>query len=321
MTHSTERVLITGITGQDGGYLAEQLANDGSEIHGLARDGDGGAEDLLVRVPQARLHAGDLTDIDGTAALIAQIRPTQLFNLAGISSVAQSWDQPVATARVTGLAVAGLLEAAWQQTDGGHPVRFVQASSAEMFGNPQISPQTEDTPLAPVNPYGAAKVFAHQLVSVYRARGLHASTAILYNHESPRRPTAFVTRKITQAAARIAAGDTEPLALGNLDARRDWGWAPDYVDAMVRAARHDAPGDYVVATGASHSVREFVAAAFAAAGIQDWEPHVRIDPKFFRPVDAVELSGDPGKAHDVLGWVPTVTFDEIVARMVRADLD
>lgn len=317
----TSRVLITGITGQDGGYLAEQLTAAGDEVHGIAREGDEAAQELLGRVPAATLHTGDLTDEDAIAGLLRELVPAEIYNLAGISSVAQSWAQPTATAKVTGLAVAGMLNAAWQLGEHGHPVRFVQASSAEMFGNPSTAPQNEDTAISPVSPYGAAKAFAHHLVGVYRARGMHASTAILYNHESPRRPPAFVTRKITQGAARIAAGATEPLALGNLDSVRDWGWAPDYVDAMVRVARHDSPSDYVVATGVAHSVRDFVAAAFAAAGINDWQSHIRVDPAFLRPVDAVELTGDAGKAGQVLGWAPTVPFEEIVARMVRADLD
>lgn len=321
MAEPTSRLLITGITGQDGGYLAEQLAAGGAEVHGLVREGDEATPELLLRVPEAQLHFGDLTDADRLTAIVRAVRPAEIYNLAGISSVGQSWAQPLATAQVTGVAVAAMLDAAWQLVESGDPVRFVQASSAEMFGNPGTSPQTESTPLAPVSPYGAAKAFAHHLVGVYRARGMHAGTAILYNHESPRRPPAFVTRKITQAAALIAGGSTEQLALGNLDARRDWGWAPDYVDAMVRAVRHPEPGDYVVATGVAHSVRDFVAAAFAAAGIDDWQPHVRVDPAFFRPVDAVELTGDPTRAAEVLGWQPTVGFDEIVARMVRADLD
>ncbi|MGI8417175.1 MAG: GDP-mannose 4,6-dehydratase [Nakamurella sp.] len=317
----SSKVLITGITGQDGGYLAEQLAGAGDEVHGIAREGDEAAEELLSRVPAAILHAWDITDTDGIAALLREIEPAEIYHLAGISSVAQSWEQPTATAMVTGLAVAGMLDAVWQLGQDGVPVRFVQASSGEMFGNPATAPQNEGTAIAPVSPYGAAKAYAHHLVGVYRARGLHASSVILYNHESPRRPPMFVTRKITSAAARIAAGSTETLALGNLDARRDWGWAPDYVEAMVLAAGHEQPGDYVIATGVSHTVREFVAAAFTAAGVQNWEPKVVTDPAFLRPVDAVDLTGDAGRARQVLGWAPTVPFEEIVARMVRADLD
>lgn len=314
------RVLITGITGQDGGYLAEQLAERGAQIHGLVREGDPGVALLAQRVPAAQLHTGDLLAQREISELVRRIEPDAVLNLAGVSSVAQSWTEPVLTAEVTGVAVATVLQAAWDLTSAGKPVRFLQASSAEMFGNPDSAPQDESTPLRPVSPYGAAKAFAHLLVGVYRGRGLHASTAILYNHESPRRPPQFVTRKITSTVARIAKGSGEQLRLGNLDARRDWGWAPDYVDAMLRAVEHDEPGDYVIATGQAHSVREFVAAAFAAAGVSDWQDRVVVDPEFFRPVDSVELVGDPGRARRVLGWTPSVGFADLVARMVQHDL-
>lgn len=225
------------------------------------------------------------------------------------------------TAEVTALGVARLLEHLWQAQDhSGKPVRFVQASSAEIFGDAPDAPQDESTPLHPTNPYGASKTFAHQLVGVYRGRGLHAVSAILYNHESPRRPPTFVTRKITRAAARIAQGVENELVLGNLDARRDWGWAPDYVDAMVRAARHPRPGDYVVATGSAHSVRDFVAAAFTRVGIADWQAHVRVDQALIRPSDATLQLGDSTRARTELGWEPTVDFVELVGRMVDADL-
>jgi GDPmannose 4,6-dehydratase len=199
-------------------------------------------------------------------------------------------------------------------------VRFVQASSAEIFGRTSRVPQDETTPVRPLTPYGAAKAYAHHLVGVYRARGLHASSCILYNHESPRRPQTFVTRKISVAAARIARGLQDELAMGNLDARRDWGWAPDYVGAMMSAARDPLGRDYVIATGISHSVRDFVAAAFRAAGISDWEKYVTLDPRFARPSDAPELVGDSTRAREMLGWSPTVTFDEVVTRMVEHDL-
>jgi len=199
-------------------------------------------------------------------------------------------------------------------------VRLVQASSAEIFGEPAVSPQDESTPIRPVNPYGAAKAYAHLMVDVYRRRDLHAVSAILYNHESPRRPTQFVTRKITSTVAAIAKGRSDGLALGNLDARRDWGWAPDYVDAMVRAARADEPRDYVVATGVGHSVRDFVAAAFRRAGIDDWSDLVTVDPEFVRPADPTDLTGDATRARELLGWSPTVGFEELVGRMVDADL-
>src|SRR6478752_10370520 len=311
---------ITGITGQDGGYLAEQLLAQGSSVHGLVRAAAEVAP-TVAAYPGVLLHVADLTDTAAVAGLLAEIAPDEIYNLAGISSVARSWQEPVATGAVSGLAAAGVLQAAWDLAErAGRRVAVVQASSAEIFGNPTTAPQNEDTPIAPVTPYGAAKAYAHHMARVYRGRGLHASTVILYNHESPRRPPAFVTRKITQGAAMIARGEQDELALGNLDARRDWGWAPDYVGAMVRAARHDRPDDYVIATGEAHSVREFVAAAFTAAGIDDWERYVRVDPAFVRPVDAVELTGDASRARTVLGWAPTVGFDDVVARMVRADL-
>jgi len=311
---------ITGITGQDGGYLAEQLLAQGSSVHGLVRSAAEVAP-TIAAYPGVSLHVADLTDTAAVAGLLAEIAPDEIYNLAGISSVARSWQEPVATGLVSGLAAAGVLQSAFELSERtGRRVAVVQASSAEIFGNPGVWPQDESTPIAPVTPYGAAKAYAHHMARVYRARGLHAANVILYNHESPRRPPAFVTRKITQGAAMIARGEQDELALGNLDARRDWGWAPDYVDAMVRAARHDMADDYVIATGRSHSVAEFVAAAFRAAGIDDWERHVRVDPAFVRPVDAVELTGDASRARVRLGWAPTVGFDEVVARMVRADL-
>jgi len=315
------RALVTGITGQDGGYLAERLAEDGLEVHGLVHSGDPGVDLLQQRVPEVHLHPGDLTDGAALERVVADARPDELYHLGGISSVAFSWDEPVLTADVTAMGTARLLELCWQQQDRtGVPVRFLQTSSAEMFGTPDTWPQDETTPVRPTSPYGAAKAFAHHLVAVYRARGLHASAVVLYNHESPRRPPSFVTRKITQAAARIALGLQDELALGNLDARRDWGWAPDYVDAMVRAVRHDVGDDYVIATGEAHSVRDFVAAAMTRAGVTDWERRVRVDPRFVRPADASLQVGDAGKARRVLGWTPTVDFEELVGRMVDVDL-
>ena len=318
---TVRQCLVTGVSGQDGGYLAEQLLAEGSQVHGLVRPGDSQAAGLAEQYPGIRLHEADLLDTDAVGRLIADLQPDEVYNLAGISSVAQSWAEPVLTGQISGVAVAGVLQACWElQEKSGRPVRVVQAASAEIFGNPASSPQNEQTAIDPVNPYGAAKAFAHHLVGVYALRGLHAVSAILYNHESPRRPDAFVTRKITKGAALIARGEATELALGNLDARRDWGWAPDYVDAMVRAARHKTADNYVIATGVPHSVREFVAAAFAAAGVEDWEKYVRVDPRFVRPVDAVELAGDASLAESALGWAPTVGFDEIVRRMVEVDL-
>ena len=309
----TGRAFITGIGGQDGTYLAERLVGEGVEVHALVLHSDGPPAHCPDEVV---LHRGDLGDLAATRRLVLELAPQEVYNLAAISSVAQSWDEPDLTAHVNGQAAVALMESARLVGD----VRFVQASSAEIFGEPATSPQTETTAIAPVNPYGAAKAFAHLAARVFRQRDLHVSSAILYNHESPRRHERFVTRKITSTVAAIARGDADELVLGNLDARRDWGWAPDYVDAMVRAARADEPDDYVIATGRAHSVRDFVAAAFAAAGIDDWEPLVRQDPAFFRPADPTELVGDATRIRDELGWEPTVAFEEIVARMVAADM-
>jgi GDPmannose 4,6-dehydratase len=312
-------VLVTGITGQDGGYLAEQLLAEGSTVHGLVHRGDPQVAALLARSPEVVLHEGDLTDEESLARVVAAADPDEVYNLAGISSVALSWEKPVLTADVTALGVARLLAAVHEhQERTGRRVRFVQASSAEVFGDAEQAPQDERTPLRPTSPYGVAKVFAHHLVGVYRTQGLHAVSAILYNHESPRRPETFVTRKITRTVARIARGLEAELVLGNLDARRDWGWAPDYVDALVRAARASRADDFVVATGEAHSVREFALAAFARVGITD--PPLRVDPALVRPGDPPLLVGDATKARTVLGWAPTVGFDELVGRMVDADL-
>lgn len=308
------RAFITGIGGQDGSYLAERLVAEGVEVHALVLHADG---QPAFCPPEVTLHVGDIADVESTRRLLLDLSPDEVYNLAAISSVAQSWDEPDLTARVNGLAAVALMESARQ---AGDRVRFVQASSAEIFGEAASSPQSEDTPVRPVNPYGAAKAYAHLAAGVARARGQHVSSIVLYNHESPRRPERFVTRKITATVAAIARGQADHLALGNLDARRDWGWAPDYVDALRRAALSDEPGDFVVATGQAHSVRDFVAAAFSAAGITDWEPLVRVDERFVRPADPTELVGDSSRAREVLGWTPTVDFSEVVARMVRADL-
>jgi GDPmannose 4,6-dehydratase len=311
------RAFVTGISGQDGRYLAERLLGEGVEVHALAH-----ALEPLPDLPGVELHRGDLTAVEEVRSLLVDLAPDEVYNLAAMSSVARSWEEPDLTARVNGMAAAALLESALLVQDRlGRPVRFVQASSAGIFGQPDRSPQDETTPLRPVNPYGAAKAYAHLMVDVYRRRELHAVSAILYNHESPRRSPEFVTRKITSAVAAIVHGRAETLALGNLDARRDWGWAPDYVDAMVRAVRADQARDYVVATGVARSVRDFVAAAFARAGISDWQRFVSVDPEFVRPADPTELVGDASLARSVLGWSPTLEFDEIVGRMVDADLE
>jgi GDPmannose 4,6-dehydratase len=311
--------LITGITGQTGGYLCDQLLESGWDVHGVVRDADDLETEFRARSPRAELHSGDLGSPESMRAIVGEVQPHAIFNLGGLSSVAQSWEKPELTGRITGLSVASLVDAAWQlRQDLGRRVSFVQASSAEIFGHAEQVPQNESTPVRPTNPYGAAKAYAHHLVGVYRGLGLEASSCILYNHESPRRPEGFVTRKITSGVARIAAGLDDHLTLGNLDATRDWGWAPDYATALALAAT-GTPGDYVIATGKAHTVRDFVAAAFAAVGISDWEPYIRQDPAFMRPSDAPALVGDPSLAHEVLGWRPRVEFDELVALMVEHD--
>jgi GDPmannose 4,6-dehydratase len=313
---------VTGATGQDGSYIIEQLLAEGVEVHALVRAHDGVEREMTSLPERVIRHVGDLADGDTLRALVTDAAPDEIFNLGGLSSVALSWKEPMLTAQVSGLAAGHLLKAAHDlQERSGRPVRFVQASSAEIFGRTSRTLQDETTPLRPLTPYGAAKAYAHHLVGVYRARGLHACSCILYNHESPRRPETFVTRKITAGAARIARGLQDELAMGNLDARRDWGWAPDYVAAMVLALRDDVARDYVIATGISHSVRDFVAAAFGAAGLPAWERYVTLDPRFARPSDAPELVGDSTRARELLGWRPTVHFDEIVARMVARDLE
>ncbi len=313
--------LITGITGQDGGYLAERLIGDGYEVHGLVGPGDSLVQDLLGRVPSAQLHEGDLADGASIDVVFGAVDPDEVYNLAGISSVALSWQKPLLTGDITGLGAVRLLDAAARKTAAGRPVRLVQASSAEIFGAPDSAPQNEGTPVRPVSPYGAAKAYAHFMAQAMRQQGLHACTAILYNHESPRRPETFVTRKITATVARISLGLADELVLGDLTPRRDWGYAPDYVDAMVRMARAPFPGDYIVATGEAHSVADFVTAAFARVGISDWSRLVRRDPAFMRPTDPPLLVGDASKAHRELGWTPTVGFAELVGLMVDADVE
>lgn len=309
--------LVTGVAGQDGGYLAERLLADGYAVHGLTRSGD----DPTDLPPEVAIHRADLTDRSAVSALVAQIAPEEVYNLGGQSSVSASWKDPEGTFAVNATAVQGLLSDCLElQQRTGRPVRLVQASSAEIFGEPAYCPQDENTPIAPVSPYGRSKAAAHAAVLTARSAGLHASSLILYNHESPRRPTTFVTRKITAAVAAIAHHGAGELVLGNLAARRDWGWAPDYVEAMVRSARHTTPGTYVIATGVAHSVRDFVDAAFARVGITDWAAHVRVDPDLFVAVDPSEQRGSAEHAARTLGWRPRVPFADIVGRMVDADL-
>jgi GDPmannose 4,6-dehydratase len=313
--------LVTGATGQDGGYLVERLMAEGYSVHVVVSNQDEIASQQSILGDRGIAHVGDLRDRSSLAAAISACEPDEVYNLGGISSVAFSWENPELTIEVSGLGVVRLMESLreWARTSGRSP-RIVQASSAEIFGSPAAAPQNESTPIQPVSPYGAAKALAHQMVGVYRTTGLHASTAILYNHESPRRPSRFVTRKITEAAARISRGLQDSLALGAMDVRRDWGWAPDYVDAIVRIGRAAEPGDFVVATGESHSIADFVAAAFARVGILDWARYVHTDAAFVRPSDPGELVGDSSLLRSTLGWSPTASFNDVVDRMVDADL-
>lgn len=315
---SAERHLVTGANGQDGGYLVSRLVAEGHEVHAMCHNRDG-AERLAVEQPRVVAHVADLADATAIGRLVADIAPTHVYNLAGNTSVARSWEYPAETADVLGLGPVRLFEAAWRLTDSGSPVHVLQASSAEIFGDAAEVPQTEDTPRRPVTPYGAAKSFAHEMASIYRARGMHVSSAILYNHESPRRPATFVARKIAIGAARIALGLQDEIVLGNIDVFRDWGYAPDYVDAMIRIVRQPSGGDYIVATGEAHSVREFVIEALRHAGVDDPTSRIRIDPAFYRPADPQRLVGDPARLR-AIGWAPSVGFAELVHTMVEAEL-
>ena len=310
--------LITGITGQDGSYLAELLLARGYEVHGLLRGDGEGLERIAGIAAGIELHEGDLLDGDSLAAAVSSSAPDEIYNLAAPSFVATSWDDPARTAELAGVAVARLLEVVRTT----RPLaRFYQASSSEIFGRGSGQPLDESAPLSPRSPYGAAKAYAHLLTAAYRdSYGLFACSGILFNHESPRRGLEYVTRKITWHAAAISLGLAEGLALGDLDAERDWGYAADYVEAMWLMLQRDEPGDFVVATGQAHTVRECVEVAFDEAGLADWERYVTQDPRFTRPADVVRLTGDASRAHRELGWEPSTNFDELIRMMVRSDL-
>jgi len=326
----TQRAIVTGITGQDGSYLAELLLAKGYEVHGLVRRsstfGTQRIEHLYRDVHDTdrplQLHYGDMSDGNALSRLIREIRPTEVYNLAAQSHVRVSFDQPTYTADVTAVGTLRLLEAIRDYQDAmGEQVRFYQASSSEMYGKVVEVPQTEATPFYPRSPYGVAKVYAHWITVNYReSYGLHASCGILFNHESPRRGETFVTRKITRAATRIKLGLQQKLYLGNLDARRDWGFAGDYVEAMWLMLQQDTPDDYVVATDETHSVQEFCEKAFAAVGL-DYRDHVAVDPRYYRPAEVDLLLGSAKKARERLGWQPRVSFDELVAMMVKGDME
>lgn len=317
------RALITGITGQDGQYLAELLHSKGYEVAGLVKgQRNPRAEDVQRELPFVDLVSGDLQDLPSLVAALEQTQPDEVYNLAAISFVALSFSQAELTANVTGLGVLRLLEAI--RMVGGsadNPVRFYQASSSEMFGKVSESPQRETTSFYPRSPYGCAKVFGHDIMVNYRdSYGLFACSGILFNHESPRRGIEFVTRKVTNAVARIKLGLQETLSLGNLDPRRDWGFAGDYVEAMWLMMQQDQPDDFVVGTGHTHSVKDFVTAAFAHVGIDDWQRFVEQDRRFYRPAEVDLLVADATKAHTELGWKPTVDFETLVSMMVEHDL-
>ena len=320
-----KKALITGITGQDGSYLAELLLAKGYEVHGIIRRAstfNTGRIDHIYCDPHLsqkapKLHYGDLSDASGLARLIGQIAPEEVYNLAAQSHVRVSFDCPEYTTDITATGTVRLLEAI---RESSIKPRFYQASSSEMFGQVQEVPQRETTPFYPRSPYGCAKVYAHWITVNYReSYGLHASSGILFNHESPRRGETFVTRKITRAVAHITAGLQDKLYLGNLDAKRDWGYAKEYVEAMWLMLQQDKPDDYVIATGEMHSVREFLEAAFAHVGL-DWKKHVEIDPRYYRPAEVDLLIGDCSKAKKQLGWEPRTKFADLVRLMVEADI-
>jgi GDPmannose 4,6-dehydratase len=315
----SKRALITGVTGQDGSYLSEFLLEQGYTVIGMVRRSSTVNFERIAHIQdKLELVAGDVLDEASLITVLRDHRPTEVYNLAAQSFVQTSWSQPVLTGETTALGVTRLLDAI-RIVDPG--IRFYQASSSEMFGKVQEVPQRESTPLYPRSPYGVAKVYGHWITVNYReSYDLHASSGILFNHESPRRGIEFLPRKVSYGVARIAAGLDDKLSLGNLDAQRDWGFAADYVRAMWLMLQQDAPDDYVVASGETHSVRELCELAFAAAGL-DWEQHVVIDEKFLRPAEVDLLVGDPSKAQKILGWHRDVEFAELVAMMVEADID
>ncbi len=313
------RALITGITGQDGSYLAELLLRKGYDVHGMVRRS---STETFQRLQDCRddltLHTGDLLDQRSLGDVMRECQPHEIYNLAAMSFVAASWNQPVLTAEFSGVGATRMLEA---MRDTVPEARFYQASSSEMFGQVLEVPQTEKTPFYPRSPYGVAKAYGHFITVNYReSYDLFACSGILFNHESPRRGLEFVTRKVTHAAAGIKLALREDLALGNLDAERDWGYAKDYVEAMWLMLQQDEPEDFVVATGETHSVRELVDVAFDHVGLHPRE-HVRVDPRFLRPAEVEHLIGDASKAQEKLGWAPRTSFEELVRLMVESDLE
>ena len=318
------RAFITGITGQDGQHLAEFLHHKGYEVFGMIKGQNNPRErSFRDEFPYVELVPGDLADLPSLVSALEHVRPDEVYNLGAISFVAISFGQAELTSNITGLGVLRMLEAV--RMVGGtqnNPIRFYQASSSEMFGKVREVPQSEMTPFHPRSPYGCAKVFGHSITVNYReSYGLYACSGILFNHEGPRRGLEFVTRKITNTAARIKLGIESELVMGNLESKRDWGYAGDYVRAMWLMLQQPEPDDYVVATGESHSIEDFLELAFAEAGLGDWRPFVRQDPRFLRPAEVDLLIGDPTKAREQLGWIPEVDFPTLVKMMVHHDIE
>ncbi len=319
-----KNALITGITGQDGLYLADLLHDKGYRVFGLVRGQNNPKAALLEQThPYVQVLSGNLLDLSSLLRAVAQAEPDEVYNLGAVSFVAYSWQNARLTTDVTGGGVLNMLEAVRFYSDSsGRQVRFYQASSSEMFGKVQAVPQSESTLLWPRSPYGVAKVYGHHMTINYReSYGMHASSGILFNHESPRRGPEFVTRKVSQAVARISLGLQDAVRLGNLDAMRDWGFAGDYVRAMWLMLQQEQADDYVIATGETHSIRELLDVAFDEVGVNDWEPYVQIDERYMRPAEVDLLIGDASKAREQLGWEPKVSFDELVRMMVRHDVD
>ncbi len=313
------RALITGITGQDGSYLADLLLSKGYQVAGMIREASVKRFRRIGHIlDKIELFTGDLVDQSSIMRILEEFRPDEVYNLAAMSFVPYSWQAPVLTGEMTGLGATRCLEAIRLVNPN---IRFYQASSSEMFGQVREVPQNELTPFHPRSPYGVAKVYAHYLTINYReSYGMFACSGILFNHEGPRRGVEFVTRKVTRGAAKIKLGLADKLVLGNLDAKRDWGDARDYVEAMWLMLQQDEPDDYVIGTGVMHSVRDLVEAAFDAAGIDDWERYIETDPRFLRPAEVDQLQADPSKAKKKLGWSPKISFEQMVKDMVETDL-
>ncbi len=318
-----KRALVTGITGQDGRFLAPFLAAKGYQVFGLVRGQNNPKGQMVIdETPSLELVDGDLRDLSSLIAAVEQVQPDEVYNLGAISFVPLSWKQAELTSEITGLGVLRMLEAV--RIVGGserNPIRFYQASSSEMFGKARESPQTELTPFHPRSPYGVAKVFGHHMTVNYReSYGLHATSGILFNHGSEKRGIEFVERKITTSLARIKLGLQDSLSLGNLDSARDWGYAGDYVEAMWLMLQQDEPDDYIIASGETHTIRECLDVAFRAAGIDDWSPYVQKDPRFERPAEVDLLIGDASKARSRLGWRPRMSFEALITMMYESDL-